>query len=51
MNFTFNERRDATKLASQKKIAQAYAANRQVNHIEFANQPRNHDITNIGIGS
>ena len=50
MDSTFDERRDAIKLASQKKIAQAYAADRQVSQIESENQPGNHDVTNICIG-
>jgi hypothetical protein len=50
MDSTFDERRDAIKFASQKKIAQAHTADRQVSQIESENQPGNHDVTNICIG-
>jgi len=50
MDSTFDERRDTIKFASQKKIAQAYTADRQVSQIESENQPGNHDVTNIYIG-
>lgn len=41
-DLTFDERRDAIKLASQKKIAQAHAADRQVSQIESETQLGNY---------